>query len=369
MLQSAAPSAASTQENKYSNFVMTIQYGGQGQPKLEDLQDGLDRFKAKAQYWIIGYEQAPSTGQLHLQCYFQFKSRERRSALVRIIPCYMEAANGTPEENKTYCSKGENFIEGGEMRGTSTALAAGRKRGGDANAERWKEALEIIESGNLDELDPQILICHWGAVNAIRRKRQAKPAELSWTGGDTPNLWLYGKSGCGKSRRARELAPEAYLKMCNKWWDNYEGEADVIIDDFDKEHACLCHHLKIWADRYACPSEFKGGAGLLRPKRIIVTSNWSPSEIWSTEKDLEPILRRFKVINMSPLDGAFQAATGSGSATSPAMIFQTPSSSSGQGSQDPGNQQPSFTQAATQTIDLSQEEDEEDELTPSQRDI
>jgi len=310
-MQAQTVPLASTQENKYSNWCATVQYGGPVQPRLEDLEEPIDRIKQKCVYWVIGKEVAPTTGQKHLQCYFQFKDRQRRTALVRMLPCWWEnQLSPTVEQAADYCKKEGDFQEGGILKATVVSMeqarAKGAKRGGDANAERWKTARQLIESGNLAELDDQIFICHHSAVMGIRRSHMQPKATLDWEAGEQPNLWLYGKAGCGKSRKARQLAPDAYSKMCNKWWDGYKDQEDVIIDDFDIEHKVLCHHLKIWADRYPFVAEIKTTADMMRPKRIIVTSNWSPAEIWSDkEKDLDPILRRFKVINMSPLEGAF----------------------------------------------------------------
>lgn len=110
------------------------------------------------------------------------------------------------------------------------------------------------------------------------------------------NEWYYGTTGTGKSLKARSENKGFYLKMCNKWWDGYLNEEVVLIEDFDKNHHVLGHHLKIWADRYAFPAEVKGSKVNLRPKKIIVTSNYHPQEIWANEpQTLEPILRRFKV--------------------------------------------------------------------------
>lgn len=294
------------QENKYSNFIATVHYGGPNQLDLGDLQPSLDTIKAKCVFWIIGKEVCPSTGQKHLQCYFEFHVRQRRSALVRILPTFWAAANGTADENIAYCSKEGEFHRNGIPRNTVAARSSAQASGGDSNAERWKRARQVIMyEEDLVTLDDQIFVQHYNAVKAIRKDHMRRPNDLHWVCGQTPNVWLYGKSGCGKSRKAREDFPDAYNKMCNKWWDGYQGEKVIIIDDFDKAHSVLGHHIKIWADRYCFVSEDKGGAMTIRPQVVVVTSNWSPQEIWQDEQTLEPILRRFKVINMSPLDGAF----------------------------------------------------------------
>ena len=104
---------------------------------------------------------------------------------------------------------------------------------------------------------------------------------------------------CRPTGQARQRYPEAYLKSCNKWWDGYRGHAVVLIEDFDRKHDVLCHHLKIWADRYPFPAEVKGSSIKIRPQKIVVTSNYHPEDIWMNPCDLEPILRRFKVTKFS----------------------------------------------------------------------
>ena len=86
--------------------------------------------------------------------------------------------------------------------------------------------------------------------------------------------------------------------MNNKWWDGYDNEEVVIMEDFNMEQAKhLAHHLKIWADHYPFMAERKGGSMLIRPKKIIVTSNYHPEEAFGEDKtgSLEPIMRRFKM--------------------------------------------------------------------------
>ena len=101
------------------------------------------------------------------------------------------------------------------------------------------------------------------------------------------------------------MFPDYYLKNCNKWWDGYRQECNVLIDDFDKVHSVLGHHLKIWGDRYGFVGEVKSSQVAARPKCLVITSNYHPREIWSDAETLAPILRRYRVIKFSCENGLY----------------------------------------------------------------
>lgn len=73
------------------------------------------------------------------------------------------------------------------------------------------------------------------------------------------------------------------MKLSNKWWDGYQGQEAVIMDDLGEEHAkCLTSHLKHWADPWGkMPGEIKGGQVALTYDTFIVTSNYSPEGLFA----------------------------------------------------------------------------------------
>lgn len=124
---------------------------------------------------------------------------------------------------------------------------------------------------------------------------------------DLPDVcgeWYTGPTGAGKTYHALQKygRDKCYMKdPSNKWWDGYNPHQHeyVILDDFDKGHAGNGYYLKIWGDKYPFIAEIKGSAMMIRPKKIIVTSNWAPRELWDHNNSLEPILRRFTIHRFS----------------------------------------------------------------------
>lgn len=66
------------------------------------------------------------------------------------------------------------------------------------------------------------------------------------------------------------------MKPQNKWWDGYDNEPIIVLDDLDHQGGqCLGHYLKIWADKYPFTAEVKGGRVYPEYTHIIVTSNYT----------------------------------------------------------------------------------------------
>ena len=99
-------------------------------------------------------------------------------------------------------------------------------------------------------------------------------------------MWIYGDPGCGKSKWVWDhFADHMYVKGLNKWWDDYENQPIAFIDEFSKSKNVLADHLKIWADRYPFRAETKGSSRVIRPKVIIICSNYSIEQVFDEPED------------------------------------------------------------------------------------
>lgn len=250
-------------------------------------EDYENILKWDCKYLIVGQEEGEN-GTPHLQGYVVFGSMKRLAAMKKLHPrAHFECARGTSSQNQEYCSKEGLFEEIGECPSDDP---------GAAEKERWKRAREIVQhGGDWEEIPDDIYIRYYRTLKEIKKDHMVKVDDAE----DVTGEWYYGPPGVGKSRKARESYPGAYLKMQNKWWDGYQGEEFVILDDMDCKE--LGHLLKIWADRYAFLAETKGGAIQIRPKKFVVTSNYSIEELFGGDSEMcGAIKRRFHVTHFLP---------------------------------------------------------------------
>jgi len=240
------------------------------------------------EYVIAGKEVAPTTNTPHLQGYVLFKNNKSLLAVRKLMPrAHWETAKGTSDENITYCSKDGDFVEYGVRPKSKAQLAADVS---ERQTARWKAVIAAAKEGTCEEQFPGEFIRYNSTIKRLLNR--ALPDISDYSG-----IWYYGPPGSGKSRTARQNYPVFYDKLINKWWDNYEDEESVIIDDISMDHGFMGSYLKRWADHYPFRAEFKGGSMMIRPKNIIVTSNYTPAGIWPDDNMLVmAIQRRFKLV-------------------------------------------------------------------------
>jgi len=236
---------------------------------------------------VVGREKGES-GTPHLQGYFCLKHAITFSSLKKHFPqLHFERAKGSPKQNQTYCTKDGDFVEIGKL--PEEAGVAG----GNASKETWRQILSAAESGNWDFLKREFPRVWVTMSEKLISKRVPKTTVID---GDTQNEWWYGATGTGKSRLAWEKYGKiCYQKMLNKWWDGYDSQPIVIIEEWSPKNEVTASALKIWADRYPFTAQIKGGVlQKIRPLKLIVISNYQLRDCFPDTRDADPITRRFK---------------------------------------------------------------------------
>ena len=239
----------------------------------------------KIAYIIYGRE-VSATGTKHLQGYVCFVNRQRLSAVKKLFPrAHLEVRVGTIREAIQYCKKDGDFTEEGEVPLTPR----------EATINRWVIAKQYAKEGNFDAIPAQMLMRYYHAFKRYHQDNPTIPENLV----ARRNKWIVAPSGYGKSTYAREKYSDFYDKAPNKWFVGYKDQSTILCDDFGpKQCEYLGWYMKRWADIFPFPMETKGGGKMIRPQRIVVTSQYTIRDCFEDELVREAIQNRFEVVEL-----------------------------------------------------------------------
>lgn len=245
--------------------------------------------KENVSYMIVGKE-IGEQGTPHIQGFTSWKNAKTLKAMIKQMPirvAKVQVATGTPFQNFKYCSKEKNFIEYGtrpeeNKQGKRNDLIEIKKK--IANNEKIKTLLETDDIANFQQLKYAE-----GLKKYYEKKRTHKPIVK----------WYYGPTGTGKTKTAyedfvREAEDEdnIYFSMdTGKWWEGYDAQEYVIIDDMRGDFMKFHQLLKL-LDRYPYRVETKGSTRQFLATHIIITSAFHPLNLFNEREDINQLLRR-----------------------------------------------------------------------------
>lgn len=256
-----------------------------------DVCTNWDKLPEGIKYLVWQLEKCPKTDKLHTQGYAEFDSPYRLNRIKEILgskSAHIEKRIGTRDQARNYCMKPETRVEGPWERGVWEAGKQGARND-------LKEISDAIKDGadfkKCFEINPGACLRYPKgidrAINIFEKKEMIeKKVTVYW-----------GKTNTGKTYKAwMEAGTEAWSKPHGSWFDGYEGQENVIIDEYDGDIP-ITTFLQI-LDKYPISVPIKGGFRTWKAKRIWITSNlewkrWYPT---ADEKHIEALERRLHSI-------------------------------------------------------------------------
>lgn len=238
----------------------------------------FDTSPASLVRYAIYQEERGESGTPHYQGYIELNKPQRGSALKKLPgleTAHLEARQGRREQARDYCRKEDSRIAGpwefgtwGDGQGDRTDLKAVKRRIDEGATE-----LEIF-----DEFFGEAVRFH----KAFQYYRLLKTPDRKEK---TTVYLLVGAPGTGKSRSCLEAYPNAYWKPKGQWWDGYQAQEAIILDDF---YGWLpWQELLHIMDRYPLQTQTKGGTVRFLAKNLAITSNTPPDNWYKPNPNIQ----------------------------------------------------------------------------------
>lgn len=228
----------------------------------------------KVKYCVWQLEKGAKSGRLHYQMYVELNSPQRYGMIRKWLgtkSLKILKRKGTPAQAREYCMKERTRVEGpfeiGEWKDT--------KQG---NRTDLQEIAKVIKKNSLEEaidLYPEVYIRYHSGMEKLsarmikKKTKNFRKVEVHY---------IYGPTGCGKTRGVVEKEENLYiyspLSTTSEWWDGYEGEEAILLDDYRDGWFSLSRLLNI-LDGYQLRMGIKGSHTYAQWTRVYITSNVS----------------------------------------------------------------------------------------------
>lgn len=247
-----------------------------------------------ATYVAFQLEAAPTTGTLHFQVFMYYKNAVGFKGIKKKFPTANIGAGiegATNEDRIAYCTREFNK-DGTRKRLDLPNGQAGPWEIGIKPSQGERRDLDELAKEFLTKSTEEFIEANPGAF--VRYNKGLQTLKYHSTKhravGEPPVvIWIWGIAGCGKTSTAYNAHKNAYIKDGSMWWDLYEHNESIIIDDFDGKWPY--RDLLRLLDRYPYQGQVKGGFIKITSPYIYITCEYPPEHFWNGN-ELAQITRR-----------------------------------------------------------------------------
>lgn len=237
--------------------------------------------------YCVTCEENHADGEPHVHCFVQcanpvqikrkdmrmFDIVKEKDGVPQTYHCNIKSCK-SPKDAINYVKKHGNYV----TKGTCTVKGAISTKEKNALL-RERSLVELVENGEVSIFKiPQLK----KAISILEDELLENTKRL-----EAPKVrWFYGETGTGKTREAVRIGEETYKgdywisNQNGQWFDGYEGQKLVIIDDIRANTWDFSQILRI-TDRYAFRVPVKGSFKRWLPDEIIITAPGRPEDIYS----------------------------------------------------------------------------------------
>ncbi len=217
------------------------------------------------EYICWGTEICPESKRKHYQGWIQVKNKKRLGGIKKTCQSkkiHLESCRGTEDQNEKYCQKDNLYTKIGEysIQGQRTDIMILKKI--------------IDEGGTLEDIANNDFREFLKYNRGLQEYKKLVDKRLRKTFRKVEVVHIHGKTGTGKTRKAMAYSDDTYKIHGNsmQWWDGYEGEKTLVIDEYNNQIPCT--ELLGILDGYRLRLPIKGSFTYANWTRVVITSNY-----------------------------------------------------------------------------------------------
>lgn len=219
---------------------------------------------------VAGFENCPTTGRLHIQGAVVFSRTMRMQAVKDLLggQAHLEPMRGRWADQDYCCKDGDLIVSKDEA-----------KQGKRTDLLKFRESMKRKPNELLFDMDEDKLMTVAKYPRLYEKMKMQSLKAQSRKVRDVEVHVRWGEPGSGKTRLPYEEGAYVFDDYDNGWWDGYDGESVILLDDFygGIKWGSFLHLL----DRYQLKLKVKGSFTYAMWTKIYITSNVHPRNWYS----------------------------------------------------------------------------------------